>query len=107
MAFYSLWKYIKFYTKSLLKKIGISRKDRVLNIIKSIEDHGLLLKKFFETDVPVLAQLSERNVYIAMTGRHRIAALRYLAKQKNVQFDTVKIPTIVIESGHFALSEEV
>ena len=98
---------IKFYTKILLTKIGISRNDRVLAIIKSIEDHGLLPAKFYETDIPVLAKLNENNVYIAMTGRHRIAALRYLAKNKNLRFDTVKIPTIVIESDHFALSEEV
>lgn len=98
---------VKFYTKELLKKIGISRKDRVLDIIGSIEDHGLLPSKFFETDIPVLAKLYEKNVYIAMTGRHRIAAMRYLAKQKNFEFETVKIPTVVIESDHFALSEEV
>lgn len=98
---------VKFYTKQLLKSLGICKKDRVLGIIQSIEHQGLLLDKFYETDTPVLARLHEMNIYIAITGRHRIAALRYLAKHNNMQFDSLKIPILDVESDHFALSEKI
>jgi hypothetical protein len=96
---------IKFYMKNLLRFIGISKKDRVLGIINSLDKNGFIHEKFYETDVPVLLKLVPNNCYVALTGRHRIAALRYLAKTQNKHYDFIKLPVIKIDSDNFALTE--
>ena len=103
---------VKFYIKEILKIFGICRKDRVLNVVKSLIVNGYNDKKFFikggknkSPDIPVLGHLVKNDCYVALTGRHRIAALRYLAKIHHKQFKSTRVPVIQIDSDNFALSE--
>jgi hypothetical protein len=94
---------IKTYIKNLLKKILRSpNDDRVLKIVQSIEAYG------WDNDLAwvlpeggaVLGYSRTTKRYFALTGRHRIAAVKYLHSQGKISGSTrIEFPVITYPWG--------
>ena len=90
----------KIMAKDLVKKmIGYSSSDRILRLIESIENHG------WDQDLArkpsgVLGFSRKTRRYLVFTGKHRIAALKYLYSQGRISGSTrIEYPVITYPWG--------
>lgn len=94
------WGRIKVFLKNLLKRIsGYQGNDRSLKLIRSIETHGWdsnLARK----PSGVLGFSRKTRRYFVITGKHRIAALKYLHSQGRISGGTlIEYPVITYPWG--------
>ena len=88
---------IKDDIKALIKKlIRYQKDDRVLNIVKNIENNGWNNDLAWQPNHGFMLGYSRSSHrYLALTGRHRIAAARYLFSQGKISGSTIiEVPII-------------
>jgi hypothetical protein len=89
-------KRIKAAARSMVRRLQrVPDEDRVLGIIRSIELHGWRDDLARTPSVSVLGYSRSRRRYMALTGRHRVAAVRYLHRQGKVADETfMEVPIL-------------
>jgi hypothetical protein len=91
---------LKVRAKNLLKKVlGYQGNDRVLKLARSIEAHGWD-QELARNPSGVLGFSRSLQRYFVITGRHRIAALKYLHSQGKIDGATeIEYPVITYPWG--------
>lgn len=91
-----LRKRIRAAGAALARKIaGVPEVDRVVGIVRSIESRGWSNELARTPSASVLGYSRSTRRYMAMTGRHRMAAVRYLYRQRKIDGSTfIEAPVI-------------
>jgi len=91
-----LRKRLKAYWKTFVNRVTRTpEEDRVLGLVRSIEAHGWSNDLARQPSGSVLGYSRKTGRYMALTGRHRIAAARYLYSQGRLAGQTrLEVPVI-------------
>lgn len=84
------------FVYSIKTVFGIRSRDRVIDVVESMKLYGIDVEKFTTPHPSILLYHLEDNSYTILTGRHRIAAAKYL--QVNEARNSIqKVPVVIIE----------
>lgn len=92
-----MWRWrLRFARERLIRRLrGIPLEDRVIGIVKSIEARGWSNELARQPSSSVLGYSRVTGRYAAITGRHRLAAARYLFEQGRLDGATfIEVPIL-------------